>query len=43
MDAAIVGGADYIVTNDAHFNTLKKVEFSKIDIISIDRFMTMID
>lgn len=42
VDAAISGGADYIVTNDAHFNVLKTVEFPKIDIINIDQFLAMI-
>ncbi len=42
VDAAISGGADYIVTNDAHFNVLKTVEFPKIDIINIDQFIAMI-
>jgi len=42
VDAAIAGGADYIVTNDAHFKALKKVGFPKIDVINIDQFLTMI-
>ena len=42
VDAAISGGADYIVTNDAYFNVLKTVEFPKIDIINIDQFIAMI-
>lgn len=42
VDAAIAGGADYIVTNDAHFKALKKVGFPKIDVINIDQFLAMI-
>jgi putative PIN family toxin of toxin-antitoxin system len=29
VDAAIVGSADYIVTNDQHFNILKSIDFPK--------------
>jgi len=43
VDAAVAGGADYIVTNDAHFNALKKVDFPKIEVINIDQFCKMIN
>lgn len=43
VDAAVAGGADYIVTNDAHFNALKKVDFPKIEVVDIDQFSKMIN
>jgi len=42
VDAAIVGGADFIVTNDQHFNTLKMVEFPKVKVISVNEFLDLI-
>lgn len=42
VDAAIVGAADYIVTNDQHFNILKSVPFPKVEIISIENFLELI-
>jgi len=42
VDCALHAGADYIVTNDKHFNILKIIDFPKIDIIDIDTFKRMI-
>jgi putative PIN family toxin of toxin-antitoxin system len=42
VDCALNAGADYIVTNDKHFNILKKLDFPKIDVINIDTFKKMI-
>jgi putative PIN family toxin of toxin-antitoxin system len=42
VDAAIVGAADYIVTNDQHFNILKSIPFPKVEIISIENFLELI-
>ncbi len=42
VDAAIVGAADFIVTNDQHFNTLETVDFPKANIISIEDFLKLI-
>ena len=42
VDAAIVGLADYIVTNDQHFNILKTVNFPKVNTISIEEFLKII-
>ncbi|PWG78948.1 putative toxin-antitoxin system toxin component, PIN family [Pararcticibacter amylolyticus] len=43
VDAAITGGADYIVSNDQHFNILRKTEFPKITVISIDKFLSLMN
>jgi putative PIN family toxin of toxin-antitoxin system len=42
VDCALNAGADCIVTNDRHFNILKKIDFPKINIIDIDTFKNMI-
>lgn len=38
VDLAIAGNADYLVTNDKHFDPLKSIEFPKINIVSMDNF-----
>jgi putative PIN family toxin of toxin-antitoxin system len=42
VDAAIVGSADYIVTNDQHFRILKLVDFPKVKTIGIEKFLNII-
>ena len=43
VDCAISTGADYIVTNDKHFNVLKNISFPKINFINIDTFKTIVE
>jgi putative PIN family toxin of toxin-antitoxin system len=38
VDCALNVGADYIVTNDKHFNVLKSINFPSIKIINIEAF-----
>ncbi len=38
-DCAIAGKADYIVSEDKHFNILKSIDFPKLTVISIDDFV----
>ncbi len=38
IDCAIAANADYIVTNDRHFNILKKIDFPKVNVLNIDEF-----
>lgn len=38
VDLAIAGNADYLVTNDKHFNPVKAIDFPKIRIITLDEF-----
>lgn len=44
VDCAIAAEADYIITEDKHFNILRSIEFPKVDIISssnfIDKYLT---
>ena len=43
VDCALNAGADYIVTNDKHFNVLKSLGFPPIKIINIETFKTIIN
>ncbi|PPD44702.1 MAG: putative toxin-antitoxin system toxin component, PIN family [Methylobacter sp.] len=38
VDCAVAGNADFIVTEDKHFNELKVVEFPKLTVLSINDF-----
>jgi len=38
VDCAFASNAHYLVTNDKHFNVLRKIEFPKINTIKIDEF-----
>jgi putative PIN family toxin of toxin-antitoxin system len=42
VDCAISGDADYLVSNDKHFNCLKIVAFPKLSVLSIDEFMGLL-
>ncbi len=42
FDAAVAAGADYLVTNDAHFNEAKRLRFPKVAIVSADEFLTFL-
>jgi len=41
-DCAIAANADYIVTNDRHFNVLKEVEFPSVSVINIEQFRVLL-
>lgn len=38
VDCALNGGADYIVTNDKHFNILKEINFPYVKVVDIEAF-----
>ena len=42
VDCAFNAGADYIVTNDRHFNVLKSIDFPPIKVIDIETFKNML-
>lgn len=42
VDCAIAANAKFIVTEDRHFKILKDIAFPKVDIISIEQFMALI-
>lgn len=40
VDCAISARVKYVVSNDRHFNILKKIPFPKVDIVSIQEFLS---
>ena len=38
VDCAFACGADYLITNDKHYNVLKEIDFPKIPIIKLEDF-----
>lgn len=42
VDCAITANAKYIVTEDRHFDVLKKCDFPKVDIIKLDAFLQFV-
>ncbi|HAI75084.1 MAG TPA: putative toxin-antitoxin system toxin component, PIN family [Microscillaceae bacterium] len=42
VDLAISIGADYLITNDKHFNILKSIDFPKVSVVSLEEFKEMI-
>ncbi|MCR4604039.1 MAG: putative toxin-antitoxin system toxin component, PIN family [Prevotella sp.] len=38
VDCAVAVDAEYIVTNDAHFNILKQIEWPRLTVIDINEF-----
>jgi len=40
VDVAIAASADFLVTNDRHFDVLKQVEFPRVPIISFQDLLT---
>lgn len=42
VDCAVAGNVDYLISNDKHFNGLKKVEFPKLTVLNIDEFVEIL-
>lgn len=42
VDCAIAADAEYIVTNDSHFNKLKEIDWPKVLVITIKEFASQI-
>ena len=38
VDCAVAADAEYIVTNDSHFNVLKHIDWPKLTVIAIKEF-----
>ena len=43
VDCAIACGAQFLVSNDKHFNILKEIEFPKIDVIKAEDFLKVLN
>ncbi len=39
VNCAIAADAEYIVTNDAHFNVLKDIDWPKVLVVTIEAFV----
>ena len=39
VDCAFAAGADYLVSEDRHFDVLRKISFPKINLVTLDEFM----
>lgn len=39
VDCAIACGAQFLVSNDKHFNILKKIKFPKVDVVKAEDFL----
>ena len=42
VDCALNSGAHYLVTNDRHFNILKKIPFPTVNVVNIETFKKII-
>jgi putative PIN family toxin of toxin-antitoxin system len=42
VDCAISANADFIVSNDKHFNIFNDIDFPKINVVNIDTFKTVL-
>ena len=42
IDCAIAGNADYLVSNDKHFNFLKIIDFPKLNLLTIEEFKELL-
>jgi putative PIN family toxin of toxin-antitoxin system len=38
VDCAITAGADYIVTEDSHFDHIKQIPFPRLNVLTLDEF-----
>jgi putative PIN family toxin of toxin-antitoxin system len=43
VDCAFAANADFIITNDSHFNILKSIDFPSIPILRIDEFKNLLE
>ena len=42
MDCAIAGNADAIISEDAHFDTLKNIPFPTVNVLSVAEFARLL-
>jgi putative PIN family toxin of toxin-antitoxin system len=42
LDAAVAGNADFLVTNDSHFNVVKKSDFPVVNVINAQGFLELL-
>ena len=39
VDCAFAAGADYLVTEDSHFNVLRTLRFPQLNLVTLDEFL----
>lgn len=42
-DCAIAGNADFLISNDRHFDVLKQIDFPKISCLTIEEFLELLE
>ena len=42
FDAAVAGNADFLVTNDSHYNEVKKSDFPIVNVINAEKFLELL-
>ena len=42
-DCAIAAGADYLLTEDKHFDVLKDIDFPNVNVVSLNEFRHILD
>lgn len=42
FDVAVAGAADYLVTNDSHFNEVKNLDFPRVKLLTAEKFLAII-
>lgn len=42
VDCAVCGNAELLVTNDAHFDILKTIDFPKVEIIKLQEYIKLV-
>jgi len=42
VDLTIAGNAEYLVTNDRHYNHLKTLDFPKLNVVTLDEFKKIV-
>ena len=42
VDCTVASSADFLVTNDKHYNVLKTIDFPKINVINADDFLAIL-
>ena len=40
VDCAFAAGADYLVSEDSHFNVLRTTQFPQLNLVTLDEFLT---
>ena len=43
VDCAITAGADYIVTEDSHFSHIRQITFPRLNVLTLDEFIDLLE